>query len=175
MEPGYTNFQRVARGEALARDNDGLVRAGEDARLLMPLYQEQGEDGFFLVREFKPIWMSVSRWLRRAGAARWAVALPGVERLEGGVDEVIVDKRVARYFARQLFHLLGYRQMEDAGSRLIMRRRSFDQDTRPGQVRPFGVEPTSGIAGPPADGRDRRDPSEPSDRRSSGPPKSDGS
>jgi predicted deacylase len=138
MEPGYTNFQKVRRGEAIARDNDGLVRVGEDARLLMPLYQEQGEDGFFLVREFKPLWMSVSRWLRRAGAARWARHLPGVARSEESADEVVVDKRVARFFARQLFHLLGYRHMEEAGDRFIMRRRSFDSVARPGAVRSFG-------------------------------------
>ena len=38
-----------------------------------------------------------------------------------------MDKRIARFFARQLFHLLGYRQLEDAGSRLVMRRRRFDE------------------------------------------------
>ena len=52
-------------------------------------------------------------------ATLWTLLSPG--------DEVIVDKRVARFFARQLFHLLGYRQLEDAGKTLIMRRRRFDE------------------------------------------------
>ena len=51
MEPNYTNFQYVAKDEVLAKDVDGDIRAIDDALILMPLYQEQGEDGFFLVKE----------------------------------------------------------------------------------------------------------------------------
>lgn len=126
MEPGYSNFQEVVEGQVIAHDRHGYVVVREDARLLMPLYQEQGEDGFFLVREFSPFWMHVSYALRRAGVARFAHLLPGVARVDGSGDEVVVDKRVARFFAKQLFHLLGFRQLEDAGTRLVMRRRGFD-------------------------------------------------
>lgn len=127
MDPGYRNFQPVWKGQVIARDGQGEIRVGEDALLLMPLYQEQGEDGFFLVREFLPFWMHVSYVLRRIGVARYAHLLPGVRRLNGSEDEVVVNKRVARFFAKQLFHLLGFRQLEDAGSRLVMRRRRFDE------------------------------------------------
>lgn len=127
MAPGYRNFQRVREGDVVARDAAGEVILRESGRMLMPLYQEQGEDGFFLVREFLPFWMGVSVVLRRAGVSRFAHWLPGVRRMEGSGDEVIVDKRIARFFARQLFHLLGYRQLEDAGSKLVMRRRRFDE------------------------------------------------
>lgn len=127
MSPGYANFHGVAEGQVVGHDNGGDVVAEEDGRLLMPLYQKQGEDGFFLVREFSPFWMAVSRVLRRVGVARVAHWLPGVARVEGTDDEVMIDKRVARFFARQLFHLLGFRQMEDAGKHLVMRRRRVDQ------------------------------------------------
>ncbi len=127
MDPGYSNFQPVGRGQVIARDARGDIRVEEGALLLMPLYQEQGEDGFFLVREFLPFWMHVSYVLRRIGISRFAHLLPGVRRLDGDEDEVVVDKRVARFFAKQLFHLLGFRQLEDAGSRLVMRRRRFDE------------------------------------------------
>lgn len=50
MEPDYKNFQEVFAGEVLAYDRNGPVRAEEDGLLLMPLYQKQGEDGFFLIR-----------------------------------------------------------------------------------------------------------------------------
>ncbi len=93
----------------------------------MPLYQEQGEDGFFLVREFSAFWMGVSVAMRRARLARLAPLLPGVRRVRGTIDEVVVNKRVARFFARQLFHLLGFRQLEDVGDALVMRRRRFDE------------------------------------------------
>jgi Succinylglutamate desuccinylase / Aspartoacylase family len=127
MTPGYHNFQRVLEGDAVAHDAQGDIVLDESGRLLMPLYQTQGEDGFFLVRDFRPFWMTVSLVMRRAGLSRIAHWLPGVRRAPGTTDEVVVDKRVARFFARQLFHLLGYRQLEDAGDELLMRRRRFDQ------------------------------------------------
>jgi hypothetical protein len=127
MTPGYLNFQKIERSQVVATDNDGDVAVHEDGRLLMPLYQDQGEDGFFVVREFGPFWMTVSHVMRRLGISRIAHWLPGVHRVEGTDDEVLVDRHVARFFARQLFHLLGFRQMDDSGTRLIMRRRRFDE------------------------------------------------
>lgn len=50
MQPGYSNFQNVTRGELLGRDRNGPVKAIEDALILMPLYQQLGEDGFFLIK-----------------------------------------------------------------------------------------------------------------------------
>ncbi len=50
MNPGYSNFQAVKKGEAIARDRHGVIRAAEDALILMPLYQKLGDDGFFLIR-----------------------------------------------------------------------------------------------------------------------------
>lgn len=51
MQPGYRNIQRVKRDELLARDRHGEIRAPEDGLILMPLYQAQGDDGFFMGRE----------------------------------------------------------------------------------------------------------------------------
>jgi len=51
MRPGYQNFQPVVKGELLARDRHGEIRSPADALILMPLYQKQGSDGFFLVKK----------------------------------------------------------------------------------------------------------------------------
>lgn len=51
MKPGYENFQPVQKGEWLADDKNGKIHASYDGYILMPLYQSQGEDGFFIVRE----------------------------------------------------------------------------------------------------------------------------
>lgn len=48
--PALSNFQPVRAGDVLGRDRRGDVASPVDGRLLMPLYQEQGEDGFFVVR-----------------------------------------------------------------------------------------------------------------------------
>lgn len=50
MRPGYENFQPIVAGEHLADDRHGRVVAPCDGLILMPLYQAQGEDGFFVVR-----------------------------------------------------------------------------------------------------------------------------
>ncbi len=50
MVPDYKNFQKVKQGEILAFDRNGPIEAIEDGLILMPLYQKQGEDGFFLIR-----------------------------------------------------------------------------------------------------------------------------
>ena len=49
MLPGYTNFQPVKAGELLAYQDGEAIYCPFDAHILMPLYQPQGEDGFFLV------------------------------------------------------------------------------------------------------------------------------
>ena len=51
MRPGYTNFQPIQKGEVLAKDCRGDIKAKENGFILMPLYQKQGEDGFFVVKE----------------------------------------------------------------------------------------------------------------------------
>lgn len=50
MMPNYKNFQAVAKDEILAQDKHGPIRAIEDGLILMPLYQKQGDDGFFLIK-----------------------------------------------------------------------------------------------------------------------------
>ncbi len=49
MKPNYSNFQRVVEGELLATDKNGEILAPKDCLVVMPLYQKQGDDGFFLV------------------------------------------------------------------------------------------------------------------------------
>lgn len=51
MRPGYRNFQKVGKGEHLADDSMGPIYATIDGLVLMPLYQSQGSNGFFLVKE----------------------------------------------------------------------------------------------------------------------------
>lgn len=50
MEPGFQNFQPVKAGQLLAHDRNGPIYADHDCLILMPLYQTQGEDGYFLIR-----------------------------------------------------------------------------------------------------------------------------
>ncbi|MDX2250400.1 MAG: hypothetical protein SF052_26690 [Bacteroidia bacterium] len=49
--PGFANYSKVKAGDIVAKDKKGPVMAPADGMMLMPLYQPQGEEGFFLVRE----------------------------------------------------------------------------------------------------------------------------
>jgi succinylglutamate desuccinylase len=51
MVPGLRSFQQVELGELLAYEDGREIRAETAGRILMPLYQAQGDDGFFLVSE----------------------------------------------------------------------------------------------------------------------------
>ncbi|MEO1085677.1 MAG: aspartoacylase, partial [Acidobacteriota bacterium] len=105
-------------------DRRGDILSPHDGLILMPLYQQQGEDGFFLVRPVKPLWLLISKWVRRLDAQRILPVLPGVKRHPEEADTFIVDQQTARYLARELFHLLGYRRVGPADGRyLTMTRR----------------------------------------------------
>lgn len=123
MEPGFTNFQPVERGQVLARDRRGAIRAAESGQILMPLYQRQGTDGFFLVRRVRPFWLRVARSLRRLRIERLLPALPGVRRSPDKPGTLVVDPRVARWFVLELFHLLGFRKRQSREGKLIVSRR----------------------------------------------------
>jgi len=51
MNNGYSNFQKVKKGELLGRDIEGDVLAPHTGYLMMPLYQKQGKEGFFITKE----------------------------------------------------------------------------------------------------------------------------
>jgi succinylglutamate desuccinylase len=122
MLPSFRSFQPVQEGQVLARDRRGEVRAPEGGRLLMPLYQSQGEDGFFLVREFLPFWLTLSEVLRRMKAGRFLHWLPGIRRDPKDPDTLVVDRGVARWYALEIVHLLGFRRTVEDGEFLVVTR-----------------------------------------------------
>lgn len=50
----YKNFEPISKGEILAYDKNGAVKAPYGGLILMPLYQAQGNDGFFIIEEITP-------------------------------------------------------------------------------------------------------------------------
>lgn len=51
MLPGFSNFDRIKKGMVLAMDRHGDICAQCDGLLLMPKYQVEGSDGFFIIQE----------------------------------------------------------------------------------------------------------------------------
>jgi len=123
MEPGYAGFQVIDAGEALARDRNGAVRAPVPGRLLMPLYQDQGNDGFFLVRPVRRLWLALSSVLRVLRLGILLRAMPGVGRHPERKYTLRVNPKVARFFPVEIFHLFGYRRRRAEGGYLVFARR----------------------------------------------------
>lgn len=49
MEPGFHSFQEIRRGQALATERTGVIRSPCDGYIFLPRYQDQGDDGFFVM------------------------------------------------------------------------------------------------------------------------------
>jgi hypothetical protein len=126
MDAGFENFQAVERGQRLAHDRRGPVRALETGMIILPLYQALGDDGFFLGREIKPVWLKLSAALRRLRLPDYVHLLPGVRRDPDDADAFIVNTRIARILPLQIFHLLGFRKRRWKENQLIVSRRRFD-------------------------------------------------
>lgn len=54
MKPGFCNFQKIHKGDLLAWEKDKPLISHWDERIFLPLYQEQGDDGFSIIREEVP-------------------------------------------------------------------------------------------------------------------------
>ncbi|MHC4848485.1 MAG: succinylglutamate desuccinylase/aspartoacylase family protein [Planctomycetota bacterium] len=124
MRPGFRSFQKVEQGDMIADDRSGPVRTPRAGMLLMPLYQELGSDGFFVVRPVKPFWLRVSRALRRLRLHVLLPLLPGVSKDRDRRGTLRVDPKVARLYTVEIFHLFGYRKRRSDGDMLRFSRRT---------------------------------------------------
>lgn len=123
MRSGYQSFQKIRKGELLAEEAGKELRAGENGRVLLPLYQGQGEDGYFICRSVRPFWLHVARVLQAIGMDRILPWLPGVQRDPGHPDALLVSPRLVRFWAVEIFHLLGFRKRRQVGDMLRFSRR----------------------------------------------------
>lgn len=109
MKLGYENFQYIKRGEVLAESNGEDILAEHSSRIFMPLYQSQGDDGFFAIRPINRSILKLSEWFRKWKLDRLLPYLPGVQWADTKRDSLILNKRIAKYLAKELMHLMGYR------------------------------------------------------------------
>jgi hypothetical protein len=133
MQPGFANFQCIKEGSYLADSNNKRLLSPEKARILMPLYQLQGEDGFFLIRRIAPFYLHLSAVLRKVRIDQLLVFLPGVEWQNIKKDGLKVNLSKARLLAKPFFHLLGYRTIKINKKYMLVNSReaaSRDQDYR---------------------------------------------
>lgn len=131
MDPGWSNFVELRRGQKLAVDRRGFVGAPTDGRILMPLYQGLGEDGFFVARDVSPARMQMSAALRKLGVEKVLPWLPGVDGHPEHSDELRLEGY--RPVVKDVARLLGYRKEHKGEGHLRLVRRRQHESRRRGR------------------------------------------
>lgn len=126
MKPGFKNFDEVHRNQLVSKINGEDILCPVGGKIFLPLYQSQGKDGFFVVRRVKKFWVLLSATIRRLGLDRKMYLFPGVSVHPKFKSGYLVDLSRARWLARQIFHLLGFRMEKLENNMLEVKRREFD-------------------------------------------------
>ena len=92
-------------------------------KIFMPLYQGQGNDGYFLIRKVPYFFLKLSTVFRKLKLDRLLVLMPGVQWLSSRKDALVVNRKIARFFTKQVFHLMGYRSKTLDETHYIMKNR----------------------------------------------------
>ncbi len=127
MLPGFANFDRITRGQALASvgplERPRTLRSPLGGLLLMPRYQGLGDDAYFVGREVQGSWLALSAVLRRLRLELALPWLPGVRSDPREARILWVDSRIARVFTLEILHLFGYRRSAKEGPLQVYVRR----------------------------------------------------
>ncbi len=123
MKPGFVNFQFIPKGCVLASSDGQEIVADRRSRIFMPLYQSQGIDGYFVIRRIHPFFLWLSKLLRKVRADKLLPILPGVSWTDSLHETLQVNITVARFFTKDIFHLLGYRYKKLDETHWIMKNR----------------------------------------------------
>jgi hypothetical protein len=121
MEKGFLNFDHVNKGDLLAYDEGNPVYAPQSGIIFMPLYQSKGNDGFFILKGRSAFWLELSSKLRDSFINKYLQLLPGVKNEDERV--FTVNLKIARFFVKEVFHLMGYRVIQQDPETLICYKR----------------------------------------------------
>ncbi len=110
MNPGFKNFEAIEKGQNLAETDGISIAANSNGRIFMPLYQELGEDGFFILRKISKFWLKTSILARKLKINHFLRLIPGVTKDPENNYTLIVDPRIAKFLTKDILHLFGYRK-----------------------------------------------------------------
>lgn len=119
---GYHNFQPVVKGQYIGHDRRGTVLAQSSGYIFIPKWTAEHAAGFFLLRKVSRSWLGFSAVLRKVRAERLLVLLPGVKQSPDQEDEYRINVHLARFFAAEIFRMLGYRLYRKDGKLFVSRR-----------------------------------------------------
>lgn len=120
---GFVNFQTIKKGDLIGKSNGRPIMAKQSGMIFMPLYQGKGNDAFFIIRKVEKMFLNLSAVLRTIRFDKLLPLLPGVRWTSEKKDKLVVDLKVARFFTKQFFHVLGYRSRQIDRTHLRMKNR----------------------------------------------------
>ena len=123
MHKGFTNFESITQNQGLAISNGRDLKAPLDGRIFMPLYQELGDDGYFILNKISNVWLYASIFARYVKVNHFLRIIPGVKIDPNSEYGLIVNLKIARFLAKDIFHLLGYRKQIFKNGKLYFIRR----------------------------------------------------
>lgn len=110
MKPGFVNFDTIQKSEVLATSNAEAVKASVGGKIFMPLYQKQGDDGFFIITKISMFWLKLSSSIRKLRLHHVLRMLPGVRKDKLNSNALFVNPKIAAFLTTKIFHLFGYRK-----------------------------------------------------------------
>ncbi|MBT8245883.1 succinylglutamate desuccinylase/aspartoacylase family protein [Winogradskyella sp.] len=120
MEHGFESFQPIKKGILLATSNQKPIYAPSSHELFMPLYQEKGNDGFFIIKRIPRFILEVSALVRKLKLDGLLTLLPGIKWHDKTNGILRANLRITRFMAKSIFHLLGYRNKQQDDTHLLL-------------------------------------------------------
>lgn len=110
MIQGFANFQKIQKNQALATSNSKTLYSKHKALVFMPLYQKQGDDGYFIIKKASKSWLSLSRFVRKYKLYFLLKLIPGISFVDTEKYILKTNNQSINSTTIFLLHLFGYRQ-----------------------------------------------------------------
>ena len=120
MYDGFFNFQPILKNDLLAIKNGKSLYSPKDGRIFMPLYQKQGDEGFFIIEKINPLFLRVSAFFRKLKLYNLLVILPGVKWKNKKRGILEANLKVTKFFVKNISHLIGFRAKKIEKNRMLM-------------------------------------------------------
>ncbi len=109
MKAGFKSFQPIKKGTPIATYNKKEIYSNYNGYLFMPLYQNKGNEGFFIIKSILPFFLFLSKVLRRYKVDSLLVVLPGISWQNKKEGILKANLKVVQFLAKPIFHLFGFR------------------------------------------------------------------
>ena len=119
----FKSFQTIYKGMHLAKSNKKAIFSTHNAKIFMPLYQTQGAEGLFIIKSISPLLLKISALLRHFKLDSLFPLLPGVSWQNKNQGVLLVNLKVTKLLAKQIFHLFGFRGQKLDNTHLLFNNR----------------------------------------------------